>query len=295
MPSAAVLAHLAAAVAALGLTTATLVLPKGGRRHRLLGRGAAISLVATALLSFLVPRLGAFSGLHVLSLVTLTTIPYGVWAIRHGRRGTHRRVMLANAAGLFGAAVAAVLMPGRVLHGVLHDAMPIVTAVLQLTPWPVFLLFGLLLWLGLQALKPRTVPVWRQLVLPTVFIVWGAASLAGLPTSSPVPVSTWAAAAGLGAALALALVSFETGRIDRRRGLVHLPGSPLPLLRNLTIFALKYGLAVAAGTALAERGTIAALDAAVSGASAGYFLGWLARLALAYRRTARSELRPAPQ
>src|SRR5918911_3442417 len=103
MPSAAVLAHLAAAVAALGLTAATLALPKGGRRHRLLGRGAAIALVATALLSFFVPRFGAFSGLHVLSLVTLTTIPYGVWAIRRGQRRAHERVMLSNAVGLFGA------------------------------------------------------------------------------------------------------------------------------------------------------------------------------------------------
>jgi tellurite resistance protein TehA-like permease len=63
----------------------------------------------------------------------------------------------------------------------------------------------------------------------------------------------------------------------------------------MTIFALKYGLAVAAATALAAPGTLAALDAAVSGASAGYFLGWLARFALVYRRVARTELLPAPR
>ena len=145
--SPAVLAHLAAAVAALGFTTATLVLPKGGRRHRVLGRAAALALVATAVLSFFVPRLGAFSGLHVLSLVTLTSIPYAVWAIRHGGRRTHKRVMLSNAAGLF---VAAVLVPGRVLHGLLLDVM----AVLQNTPWPVFLALTLLLGFGLR-FKPR--------------------------------------------------------------------------------------------------------------------------------------------
>jgi hypothetical protein len=101
--------------------------------------------------------------------------------------------------------------------------------------------------------------------------------------------------AGLGAALAFMATSFETARIDRSRGLVHLPGSPVPLLRNMTIFALKYGLAVAAATALAEPGTLAAPDAAVSGASAGYFLGWLARFALVCRRVARTELLPAPR
>src|SRR5919202_1937129 len=104
--SPAVLAHLAAAVAALGFTTATLVLPKGGRRHRVLGRAAALALVATA--------------------------------------------MLSNAAGLFAAAVAAVLVPGRVLHGLLLDVM----AVLQNTPWPVFLALTLLLGFGLR-FKPR--------------------------------------------------------------------------------------------------------------------------------------------
>jgi hypothetical protein len=53
--------------------------------------------------------------------------------------------------------------------------------ILQNTPWWVFALFALLMWLGFQALKPRTLPIWRLLITPAVFIGWGITSLAASP------------------------------------------------------------------------------------------------------------------
>jgi hypothetical protein len=77
---------------------------------------------------------------------------------------------------------------------------------------------------------------------------------------------------------------------------IAVPGSAVPLLRNLAIFLAKYGLAVAFTLAPAWRGQIALWGIAVSGLTAGFFAGWLVRLALACRAVPRSvaAIEPAP-
>ena len=42
------------------------------------------------------------------------------------------------------------------------------------TPLWVFPLFGYLVWQGIKAMRPRTTSIWRSLIVPTVFIVWGS-------------------------------------------------------------------------------------------------------------------------
>jgi hypothetical protein len=53
-----------------------------------------------------------------------------------------------------------------------------VIGILLHTPWWVFVVFALLLALGIQALRPRVVSAWRLLVTPGIFIAWGLVSLA---------------------------------------------------------------------------------------------------------------------
>jgi hypothetical protein len=163
--------------------------------------------------------------------------------------------------------------------------MPSILNILLNTPWWVFALFALLMWLGLQALKPRTLSIWRLLITPAIFIGWGVTSLALQSMSSPILIADWSVAAVIGAAIAWTTSRLDNVRIDRARQLVSLPGSALPLIRNLMIFSAKYGLGVAVAIAPASQSDLAVWYIAVSGASAGYFLGWLARLASAYRRT----------
>ncbi|WP_008546167.1 DUF6622 family protein [Bradyrhizobium sp. CCGE-LA001] len=52
-------------------------------------------------------------------------------------------------------------------------------------PW-VWVLLAYLVWQGVQALQPRTTPIWRALVLPVVFIVWGMSRI-GFGLSKAVP------------------------------------------------------------------------------------------------------------
>jgi len=165
----------------------------------------------------------------------------------------------------------------------------IVVQVLVNTPWWVFALFSLLLALGLLALRPRVVPLWRLLVTPAVFIGWGLISLMlRFTPSSPLLAFDWVAAAAVGGVLARATISAEEIRVKPEG--IAVSGSALPLVRSMLIFFAKYGLSVAAVLVPAQQGNIAIWDIAVSGVSAGYFLGWLAILGLVYRRATRPAL-----
>jgi hypothetical protein len=154
--------------------------------------------------------------------------------------------------------------------------------VLRGTPWWAFALLAVLILFGVQALKPRTVSIWRLLIVPLVFIGWGLISLFR-PGVSPFIVLDWLVAAAVGGAIAWALVREGDVRVDRA-GVVTLAGSALPLIRNLLIFAAKYGITAAMTINPARRADFVPWDAAISGASAGYFVAWLVMFALVYRR-----------
>lgn len=45
------------------------------------------------------------------------------------------------------------------------------------TPVWVWMLLAFLLWQGIQAMRPRRTPIWRALIVPVVFIVWGVSRI----------------------------------------------------------------------------------------------------------------------
>jgi hypothetical protein len=57
----------------------------------------------------------------------------------------------------------------------------------------------------------------------------------------------------------------------------------MPLVRNITVFLLQYGVAVATAMKLEPHAGVAIVGHAVSGASAGYFSGWAVALLRRYR------------
>lgn len=144
--------------------------------------------------------------------------------------------------------------------------MSIVLTIVRNTPWWVFVLFALLLALGVQALRGCVISVWRLLVTPVIFIGWGVISLALQLVFSPILIVDWVVAALIGAAIAWTMIRLDDVRIDRARQLVSLPGSALPLIRSLLIFSAKYGLAVAVAIAPASHANLAFWDIASSSA-----------------------------
>lgn len=91
--------------------------PKGDARHRLLGRVWVVLILWTAVSSFWIRHIndGAFSWLHVLSVVTLVTVSLGVVSAVRGNIPAHRGNMVGSWLGACGAMVAATAVPGRMI------------------------------------------------------------------------------------------------------------------------------------------------------------------------------------
>jgi uncharacterized membrane protein len=83
--------HLATVLLALAITPYQLLRPRGSGVHRGLGWIWAIAMFVTALASFAIRTGGGFSLIHILSVVTVVTVPLMVLAARRHRIARHRR------------------------------------------------------------------------------------------------------------------------------------------------------------------------------------------------------------
>jgi len=150
------------------------------------------------------------------------------------------------------------------------------------TPLWVWLLLACLIWQGVQALRLRTQPVWRMLIVPLVFLLMGLSRLATARDAGLEPLLAWLVAVLLFAWLGGSRRPQLLG-VDRNSKTVTRPGSAMPLVRNITVFLLQYGVAVATAMKLEPHAAVAVIGHAVSGASAGYFSGWAVALLRRYR------------
>ena len=139
------------------------------------------------------------------------------------------------------------------------------------TPLWVFPLFAYLVWLGIKAMQPRTTTIWRSLIVPAVFIVWGLSRLLSRQQDFVWPLLSWVAAAL--ALLPVALLTTQPFELDHKTGEITRPGSVVPLIRNVTVFTLQYSIAVIAAVDPDGRTVATLIGRAVSGATTGYFLG----------------------
>jgi len=153
--------------------------------------------------------------------------------------------------------------------------------VLTHTPRWVFVLLAYLVWQGIKAMQPRTTTIWRALIVPLVFIAWGVSRL-GLRQDSVWPLVGWIAAALV--LLPLGVLTPRPFELDHKTGLIRRPGSVFPLIRNLIVFALQYSVAVISAVDVHDRLLAAIVGRAVSGATAGYFIGSTIALLRAYWR-----------
>jgi hypothetical protein len=166
--------------------------------------------------------------------------------------------------------------------------MQTATGILIHTPIWVFALLGYLVWQGYQSLRPRTQPLWRMLIVPLVFFLMGLSRLVLAHNNGWESLLAWFVAALLFASLAL----YRGARllaVDRKKGLVTRPGSPIPLIRNVTVFLLQYAIAVAAALHFDGHIAGAVIGRAISGATAGYFAGWTVSLLRSYRNADTAE------
>jgi len=153
--------------------------------------------------------------------------------------------------------------------------------VLVHTPVWVFALLAYLIWQGVQAMQPRTTPIWRALIVPVVFIVWGISRIGFGHQDSAWPLIAWG-----GSALALLPIGVLTPRpfdVDHKTGEIVRPGGAFALIRNLVVFSLQYTVGVISAIDAGDRAVAFIAGRAISGATAGYFIGSAIALLIAYR------------
>ena len=145
------------------------------------------------------------------------------------------------------------------------------------TPVWVYILFAVLIALGIRAMKPRVVPLRKIFLLPIVFLVL---SVHTLVTSFHITTSTvliWIGALSLGALLGGMLTANLKFNVDREHALIQLPGTWITVFMILLIFITKYyfGYELATDPALAHQHEFEFSMLAVSGATTGLFVGRL--------------------
>jgi uncharacterized membrane protein len=109
--------HATAATLAVPLGAAVLLLPRGTRLHRAMGRTWAGLMLVAAVSSFLMTG-GSFSWIHLLSAWTLLWLGVAIARVRRGDIAGHQRAMTALFIGLVAAGLGA-LAPGRSLGNLL--------------------------------------------------------------------------------------------------------------------------------------------------------------------------------
>jgi hypothetical protein len=170
--------------------------------------------------------------------------------------------------------------------------MPPLQQIIINTPIWVWVLLAYLLFVGVRALRPNTVPLWRIAIMPTIFFAWGLYSLYGMHGLRLARVMPWAVALVGGTAIGMLIASLQPIRADKTRHLVRTAGGPLTLALILLIFATKYefGFLHATQPGLFAEPRFWVSEIAISGVLAGMFVGRFAGLLRQYHAASHEDL-----
>lgn len=114
--------HAFVALALVAVTLILLSLRKGSVFHRTLGWIWVIGMAVVALSSFAITDIrliGPYSPIHILSVITLIGLVYGVRAARSRNVAAHRRTMRSLSFWALGIAGAFTFLPGRLMFDVI--------------------------------------------------------------------------------------------------------------------------------------------------------------------------------
>jgi uncharacterized membrane protein len=113
--------HAIAAITAFVLGVVQLAGPKGTLPHRTLGWiwvGLMLTVAISSLWIHQIRLWGPWSPIHLLSIFTLSMLPFGVWMAHRHRVAEHRRIMILMFSGALVIAGLFTLLPGRIMHSV---------------------------------------------------------------------------------------------------------------------------------------------------------------------------------
>lgn len=107
--------------------------------------------------------------------------------------------------------------------------------------WWVYVLFVILVKIGINATKPNIVTVQRLIVLPIVFIAWSIYNLyQNVSLGFPSLIVWWALSLGLGIYLGFKAVSSWKIHSDRQKKTITIPGNYSTIVLIFAIFILNF-------------------------------------------------------
>lgn len=116
--------HLATVVPCVFIGGLLLLIKKGTKTHKYLGRVYMVLMLITAVITLFMPAkvggnvLNHFGWIHLFSFLTIYTVPTAYLAIKKGKVKTHKRKMILLYVGAILIAGAFTFTPGRYLHEV---------------------------------------------------------------------------------------------------------------------------------------------------------------------------------
>jgi hypothetical protein len=156
------------------------------------------------------------------------------------------------------------------------------------TPIWAWILLAYLVWQGIKAMQPQTATIWRALIVPAIFIIWGLSRLGLGQQAGMAPLLAWIAAALV--LLPIGVLTPRPFEVDHRTGQIKRAGSVFPLVRNIVVFAAQYSAAVIAAIHTDDRAMAAIVGRVISGATSGYFIGSAITLLRQYWKQRKADL-----
>ncbi len=113
--------------------------------------------------------------------------------------------------------------------------------ILRGAPWWVYVLFIILVRMGLQSTKPRTITLQRLGLFPLVFIVWSILRLyQNNGFEFPSLIFWWVLSLGIGAYLGVKEVSSWKIHVDKEKKTITIPGNYSTIVFIFAIFILNF-------------------------------------------------------
>jgi hypothetical protein len=146
------------------------------------------------------------------------------------------------------------------------------------TPWWVYVLLFILIVIGIQASKTRTVTLYKLFIMPIFFSVMAIHSLTAYLNITFISVGSLASAALIGILLGFAQVYHLDLQVDQKKRLLKMPGTWSTMALILIIFISKYyfGYEIAIDPSRLQDTHFEIMMLLVSGICTGLFIGKLA-------------------
>jgi hypothetical protein len=113
-------------------------------------------------------------------------------------------------------------------------------AIVSGAPWWVYVLFVVLVSLGIKATRPRTLPISRLVLLPLIFVVWSFFNLYPWFVGEMSLLLFWVVFLAVGAYFGIREVRNWKITKDHHKRTVTIPGNRSTLVLIVLIFVLKF-------------------------------------------------------